>query len=265
MTERPVALITGGSAGIGREFAEQLGGRGYDLILVARNADRLAEACAELQAQYGVAAEAIAADLADDDAVSRVVERIGREERLALVINNAGFGTKGSLLRADPARQEAMVRLHVVAPMRLTQAAIRAMAPRRHGAVINVASVAAFLASPGNVNYCATKAYLVVFSQGAAAELDGSGLYVQALCPGFFTSEFHQRMELSREQIGAIPRWLWLDKRAVVAESLRALDRRGPVVCIPSRRYKLIAPLLRLTPNALLARLSRLSGRARMD
>jgi short-subunit dehydrogenase len=252
--ERGVAVVTGASAGIGREFAEQLAARGYDLVLVSRDAARLAAAADELRARHGAAAEALPADLATDAGTDRVVERILAEPRLAMVVNNAGFGLAGTLAEAPPEGEEAMVRVHVLASLRLTQAAAKVLAARRTGAIINVASVAAWVASAGNANYCATKAYLVSLSVSVAAELRPFGVQVQALCPGFTRSEFHRRMGTSGKGVHLIG---WLDATRVVRDSLRQLDRRGGPVCVPALRYKAAAFLLRRIPYRILGRLSR--------
>lgn len=250
---RPLALITGASAGIGREFAVQLAARGYDLMLVARDEVRLVELAATLAAEHGVAARVLRADLASDEDTDRVVAAIGELPRLDLLVNNAGFGTRGALAEADPERQAAMVRVHVLAPLRLVQAALPGMIARRSGAIVNVASVAAFLASPRNVNYCATKAYLVSMTEGLAAELRGTGVRAQALCPGFTHSEFHARMQSDK---AAIPPFMWLAAPAVVRASLEALDAGGPVVTVPGAGYRLAIPLLRLVPRGLVSRLA---------
>jgi short-subunit dehydrogenase len=129
---------------------------------------------------------------------------------------------------------------------------------KRRGAIVNVSSVASFIYSAGNVNYCATKAYLTTFSEGLAAELAGTGVKVQALCPGFTRSEFHQRMDID---VSDLPRWLWMSADAVVDASLRALDRGRPVVCLPGLRYKLMVLLLRFIPRGLLRRFTELRSR----
>jgi hypothetical protein len=255
---RPLALVTGASAGLGREFCRQLAARGFDLVLVARDAARLEAVAAELAARHGVAAAALPADLSVDGDVDRVVARIAAEPRLELLVNNAGFGTGGTLRTADPAGQEAMVRVHVLAPMRLAQAAVRAMVPRGRGGIINVASVAGFLHSIGNVNYCATKAYLIAFSEGLAAELYGTGVHAQALCPGFTHTEFHARLGFDKRQV---PGWMWLDARRVVRESLDALARGGSSVYVPGKRYRAILAVARLMPRAVRVRLGRRSHR----
>jgi hypothetical protein len=250
---RGLAVVTGATAGIGREFAEQLARRGHDLLLVARDRDRLTEAAASLASRLGVETEAFPADLTRDDDVTRLAERIAASPRLALLVNNAGFGTRGRLAEVDPGTQVAMVRLHTLAPLRLTQAALPVMLRNRAGAVVNVSSVASFVFSAGNANYCATKAYLTTFSEGLAAELAGTGVQAQALCPGFTRTEFHSRMA----EPDRLPRFAWLSAEAVVGHSLRCLDRGGPTVCIPGLRFRLLVGIIRLAPRRLIGWVTR--------
>lgn len=257
-TTRPLAVVTGASAGIGKEFCQQLAARGYDLLVVARDAARLETLKRELEGRCGIAVEVFPADLTIDTDVSLVAERMTRSPGLALLVNNAGFGTQGPLVDASPARQEAMLRLHTLAPMRLTQAAVPVLLQNGRGAIVNVSSVASFLYSANNVNYCATKAYLTTFSEGLAAELAGSGVRVQALCPGFTHTEFHQRMKVD---VSGLPRWMWMSAAGVVETSLRSLERGGPVVCVPGLRYKLMVFLLRHFPRRLIGRLETLRDR----
>jgi short-subunit dehydrogenase len=258
---RPLAVITGASAGIGRAFCERLAARGHDLIVVARDGNRLEALKREIEGRFGVAVEVFPADLTMDTDVSLVAARIAHSPQLALLVNNAGFGTRGPLSNASPARQEAMLQLHAMAPMRLSQAALPVLLENGRGGIVNVSSVAAFLFAAYNVNYCATKAYLTNFSEGLAAELAGTGVRVQALCPGFTRSEFHQRMELN---VSDIPSWMWLSATKVVDASLAALERGRPVVCVPGIRYKLIVMLLRLTPRWIISRVTRRQVRWRM-
>lgn len=251
---RPRALITGASAGIGRVFADRLAARGHDLVVVGRDAGRLTALAGELGTTYGISVEIFPADLSRDDEVTRLVQRVSAGPPLAVLVNNAGFGATGRLATVPPEPQVAMVHLHTLAPMRVTQAALPAMLAWGAGAVINVSSVASFIFSAGNVNYCATKAYLTVFSEGLAAELAGTGVRVQALCPGFTHTEFHQRMGLDKRSIRGA---LWLSAEYVVDYSLASLDRGGPVVCVPGLRYKLLVAAIRLTPRWLLGRVTR--------
>jgi hypothetical protein len=250
---RPLAVVTGASAGIGKVFCERLAAGGHDLLLVARDGNRLEALKQELEQRYRVGVEVFPADLTIDTDVSLLAETLTRSPNLALLVNNAGFGTRDTVADGSPARQEAMLQLHAMAPMRLIQAALPVLLKKKQGAIVNVSSVASFLFSANNVNYCATKAYLRVFSEGLAAELAGTGVRVQALCPGFTHSEFHQRMGA---EVGNIPGWLWLSATSVVDTSLAALQRGWPVVCVPGLRYKLIVLLLRVTPRWLISRVT---------
>jgi hypothetical protein len=257
---RPVALVTGATAGLGKVFAQRLAASGHDLILVARDAARLEALADELALQYGVEAEPLVADLSRDDGMRRVADRIAQESRLAVLVNNAGFGTKGRLVNRPVAEQATMLELHVMAPMLHTRAALPGMIERRRGWIINVSSVASFTYSMGNVNYCATKAYLRVFSEGLALELDGTGVRVQALCPGFTHTEFHDRAAMDKSKM---PRWLWLSAERVVDESLAQIAAGGPTVCVPSKRFKLIVLAIRYLPSWVVAPLRVRYSRAR--
>lgn len=245
MSERTFALITGASSGIGAEFARQLAARGYQLVLGGRRADRLSALAAELSAHYGITAAPLVADLADPAGVETAERRIGQLAPLALLVNNAGFGNGGEFYRVEMQGQLDMLNVHMVASMRLARAALPGMVRRGAGGIINVASLAAFMALPGHANYCATKAYLVSFSRALAAEVKPQGIRVQALCPGFTITEFHD--EPGRPGAGreGSPRFLWGPVQAVVADSLRALDR-GQVVCVPRFINRVILGLARL-------------------
>jgi len=257
-SNRPIALITGASSGLGKVFADQLAASGYDLVLVARDQTRLAAVADDLAQRFGARSEILTADLSRDDDTARVVARIDAAP-LDLLVNNAGFATTGSLARTSREGQEAMLRVHVLATHRLAQAAVQGMVPRGRGAIINVSSVASYLTSAGNVNYAATKAYQRLAIESLSLELRGRGIYVQALCPGFTHTEFHQRAGIDKTRQ---PRWMWMDADRVVRESLEAMRRGGPVVVIPGRRYRFIVFLLRWIPQWL-RRL--LIGRYRRD
>jgi short-subunit dehydrogenase len=253
LTSAGAALVTGASAGIGREFCRQLAARGHDLVVVARDAARLDALAHELGSAHGVRVEVLSADLTRDEDVDRVAHRAATDPALAMLVNNAGFGTVGSLAAAPPKQQEAMLRLQVLAPMRLTRAALPGMLSRRRGAIINVSSVAGFIYSPGNVNYCASKAYLTTFTEGLALELAGTGVAAQALCPGFTHTEFHQRMGPDSRRR---PPFMWLTAEGVVRASLRQIERDGPVVCVPGLRYKVLVALLGVLPRRVIGLLT---------
>ena len=240
----PVALITGASGGIGATFARKLAARGYDLILIARREDRLRELSSQLSTVH---TETIATDLTTDEGIKLAEEAVRSCPRLELLVNNAGFGTLGRFWEADLRGQEQMHALHVMAAMRLTHEALKCMVERGHGAVINVSSVAAFGQSEGNVSYCATKAWMNAFTQGLDLELKGikSKVKVQALCPGFTISEFHDTLGVDRKNI---PAFLWMQADVVVEASLRGLGR-GQVVVIPGLIYKIGAAVMWHLPH----------------
>jgi len=255
---KPVALITGASSGIGLEFAQQLK-QDFDLILVARRLDRLQTIAAELTAE-GVGVEVLQADLTTESGMQAVAERLRLEPDLALLVNNAGFGAGGPFWQASLAEQEAMHQLHVMATLKLTHAALANMVPRGDGAVINVASVAAFACRAGSVCYGATKAWMTYFSEGLALDLRaaGSRVQVQALCPGFTYSEFHDVLGMDRTKVAG--KALWLTAEEVVRESLAGLSRRQ-VFVVPGWRYKLIVAILPRLP--LSWRMALMSARTR--
>ncbi|HLH40566.1 MAG TPA: SDR family oxidoreductase [Bryobacteraceae bacterium] len=261
MSDRPLAVITGASAGIGATFARKLAQRGYDLVLIARREDRLRALAAELAETYHIDVSPIPADLAAEDDLERVAGHVQNAPRLRLLVNNAGFGTLGFFQEADVRRQMQMHRLHVLAITRLTHAALVNMAPRRAGAVINVSSVAAFMIGAGNVSYCATKAWINAFTQGLALELSAkkSPVKMQALCPGFVLSEFHDVLGMDR---APVPKSFWLTADFVVEQSLLGLDA-GRLFVIPGLRYKMTVFALRWLPDPILRRIARFMSRRR--
>ena len=242
------ALVTGPTAGIGHSFAQQLAARGYDLVLVARDEERLEKTAAELRATYAVEVEVLAADLSDRTELARVEARLSDRDRpVDLLVNNAGFGLKGRFLDNSVDAETAMLDVLVTAVLRLSHAALSAMAERGHGGVINVSSVAAFLPRG---SYSAAKAWVNSFSEWAAHEYRSRGVTVMALCPGFTKTEFHERMDVSR---GSAPDFMWLDADKLVETALSDYDK-GRVYSIPSAQYKVIATASRLVPSGLLQR-----------
>jgi short-subunit dehydrogenase len=245
---RTLAAITGASSGIGEEFARRFAPE-HDLLLIARRTERLEEIASKLRAQYGNDVEIITADLSRPEDIARVAERLGSDERLAILVNNAGFGTGGYFWEAPLEPQEEMHRLHVMAPLGLTHAALRGMTARNYGAVINVASVASFIRRPGSASYSASKAWLNIFTEALHAELRSrrSQVVVQALCPGYTYSEFHDRLGLDRSKVAG--RQFWHTAEFVVNASLEGLRRRKLVV-VPGWRYRLLTIFLNSLPTS---------------
>jgi hypothetical protein len=245
-----LALITGASSGIGAAFAKQLAARGYNLVLVARRLDRLEALAKDLEWQHDVRVETLAADLTTAEGLAAVERRIYAAGDLEIFVNNAGFGVLGKFFESDIEPQEQMHRLHIMATLRLTHAALEGMVERDRGGVILVSSVAGYMAAPGSAGYCATKSWTNTFAESVWMELAsiGSPVTVQALCPGYTYTEFHDRLAFDRRRI---PKLLWLDADFVVAESLKGFDR-GRLFVIPSWRYKLIVLLSKLLPAPVL-------------
>lgn len=258
-----LAVVTGASSGIGEAFARQLAARGYDLLLVARREDRLHALASAIATAHGIQVEIIPADLASDEGRGRVAARIRAASSLGLLVNNAGFGTVGLFHQESLERQDQMHRLHVLTTLALSHAALTNLTaqPGARGGrgIINVSSVASFGQSPSNVSYCATKAWMISFTEGLAIELatKRSPLRVQALCPGFTYSEFHDRIGMDRRPI---PKPLWMTADFVVADSLRGFDR-GQVIVIPGWRYKIIASFIRMMPGSLMRRIAAVAAR----
>jgi len=248
---KPLAVVTGASSGIGAAYARALAARGYDLALVARRRDRLQQLADELGARHHASCTVLSADLTFDGDLRRVEEFLSGAPNLALLVNNAGFGTLGRFFKAPVDGQDAMHRLHVLATMRLTHAALRNLVARGEGAVVNVSSVAAWVPRPGATSYYATKAWINCFTEGLHLELQGAGsrVRVQALCPGFTVTGFHDVLGLDRRTISG-GAW-WMAAEDVVEASLRGLAK-GKLFVVPGLRYKLIVGLLRVLPRGAL-------------
>lgn len=234
------ALVTGASAGMGAEFARQLAASGSDLILVARRLDKLSALAAELEKEYHVGVEVLPTDLSKEEGIERVERRIGELPRLDLLVNNAGFGGRGGFVGGEISDHLVMVQVHVTATVRLTRAALPGMISRGQGAVINVASIAAFSPFSGPM-YSGTKSFLVMFSENLQGEVKNKGVSVQALCPSLTHTEFHEVAGMDKS---VLPKLLWMTAERVVRISIRALGRRA-VLCIPGFKNKVIAFLMR--------------------
>ncbi|MGW2596894.1 SDR family NAD(P)-dependent oxidoreductase [Streptomyces klenkii] len=248
-------LITGATAGIGAAFARRLAGDGHDLVLVARDEERLGRHATELHDRHGVEVEVLPADLSQDEGIEAVEARLrDRERPVHLLVNNAGFGNKGGYLEVSLADELKMLKVHCEAVLRLTSAAAEGMRERKRGAVVNVASVAAFVPRG---TYGASKSWVVQFTQGAARDLSGSGVRLMALCPGFVRTEFHERAGMGTDNV---PGWLWLDADKVVAAALRDLSQ-GKTLSVPDPRYKAMTGLMKLAPRRVVSRASSTTGR----
>jgi short-subunit dehydrogenase len=255
--QKPLAIITGASSGIGEVYARKLA-LDHDLLLIARNKERLEELAQELR-RLGAAAAVLQADLSDASQLEMVAARIAAAANLELLVNNAGFGDRAFFWEADIEVLDRMHRLHVTALVRLSHAALRVMVPQNRGAIINLASVAAFARRPGSASYGATKTWVAAFTESLYVDLQAasSSVYVQALCPGYTYSGFHDVMHEDRSRLA--PPALWLTAEKVVDDSLRGMKKRQLHV-VPGWYYKFAVAMLRASPFWLQIRLARLGA-----
>ncbi|MCH8611862.1 SDR family NAD(P)-dependent oxidoreductase [Arsenicicoccus dermatophilus] len=245
-----IALVTGASAGIGQAFARELACRGHDLVLVARAQDRLQGLADELCELHGTTCEVLPADLTDRAELQRVADRLADQERpVDLLVNNAGYGMKTSFLKTPIEAEEHHLLLHTRAVLVLSQAAAVSMVARGRGAIVNVSSVASFVAMG---TYSAAKAWTTTFTEALAMELRGTGVTATALCPGFTHTEFHDRAQMD---MSLLPEAAWLDADRLVQDCLDDVAR-GRVVSVPGALYKGLVGSLQVLPRGLVRSVS---------
>jgi uncharacterized protein len=255
LTNIRTALVTGATAGIGNSFARALAARGTDLVLVARDADRLGAVAEELKASRGVDVEVLVADLADREQLEQVAVRLRDGTRpVDMLVNNAGFGLKQPFVGGDLATEERALDVMARAVLVLSHAALPGMVARGHGALVNVSSVAGFMPSG---TYSAVKAWATTFTMSLAGQLAGTGVTATALCPGYVHTEFHGRANI---RMGRLPEFAWLDPDQLVAACLADVER-GRALSIPGAQYKLAVTAMRHLPLPVVAWFSR--GRMR--
>ena len=246
------AIVTGASSGIGEAIARDLAGRGHGVTLVARRAEKLAT-LAESLGTTGVRVEVLPCDLSDREARAGLLERV---EALGLIpdilVNNAGLSTLGAIVTADPDAETNMIEVDVMAVADLCVRFLPGMVERRRGAVLNVASTAAFQPLPGQAGYAACKAFVLSYTRSLAGELRGSGVSITALCPGPVETGFAEAAGISDEDAEAsLPSFMWESSETVAKVGVDALAK-GRVVAIPGVANQAVAGLAHLTPKRLL-------------
>ncbi|MBV9757564.1 MAG: SDR family oxidoreductase [Alphaproteobacteria bacterium] len=231
-TDNPngIAVVTGASTGIGAIYADRLAKRGYDLLLVARDRERLGALADRLQRDAGIAADVAPADLTDHADLAAVEARLRSDQHITMLVNNAGSAVAGAFVDADIDRVETMIRLNVVAPTRLASAVLPGMIARRRGVIVNIASVLALAPERFSGTYSGTKAYMLNLSQSLQHELAGTGVHVQAVLPGATRTEIWSR---SGADLASLPAEMVMDADELVDAALLALDR-GETVTIPA-------------------------------
>ena len=247
---KPTALVTGASSGIGDAFARQLASRGHDLVVVARDEERLGKLAADLS---GADVEIIAADLTDEAQLAAVEDRLRDAARpIDVLVNNAGFGTTGRFHELPVGEEDREIRLNVLALMRLSHAALGGMVERRKGGIVNIASIASFAPSPGNATYGGTKAFVSSFSQALHEEYRALGVDVLCVCPGATRTEFHGRASYSTTHL---PGAAWQTADEVADASLKALAARRAYL-VPGLQNKALAVSTHLAPRGLVRKIA---------
>ena len=224
MNNNSAVLITGASSGIGATYADRFAGRGHDLVLVARSADRLYEVASRLRSAHGVAVDVVQADLSENEALARVSARLADDERIGILINNAGVALSGSFADQDPSDVARLLAVNVVALTTLAQTATRRFARSGDGAIVNISSVVGLIPEFGQTAYAASKAFVTTLSQSMAVELAGKGVYVQAVLPAATATEIWSRAGANASQLPAM-----MDVGALVDAALIGFDRREPI------------------------------------
>jgi len=248
--QKPWALVTGASAGIGAEFCRQLAAQGYQLVLVARRVDKLQVVAEELQNNHGTNSLIIAADLSQKEASEAIAKRLEEENiNIEYLVNNAGYGLPGSFHVPDWQEHTDFIQVMMTAVCELTWRLLPGMQERGRGGIVNVSSVTGLIeSSAGHTLYGASKAFLVKFSEALALENTSTGVKVCALCPGFTYTEFHD-VNGTRELSSKLPGFLWMDAKDVVADTIKAMsaDKVNPVV-VPGRIYRFLVFTSRYLP-----------------
>ena len=243
------ALITGATVGIGESFSRLLAGKGFDLVIVARDHERLQQRAESLRNQYQIKIEVLRADLSLESDVTRVCERLlSTDSPIEVLINNAGFGIKDSFLTSSLDDEIRLIRVLAEVPMRLMHTVLPAMVARDSGTIINVSSVASFIAGG---SYSAAKSWLTVMSESLHTELSKTNVKVSALCPGFTHTEFHQRGRMKMDQL---PEFMWLNSDRVVRDAWN-ISQAGGAISVPGGQYKVLSFLARYLPRPIVRKL----------
>jgi short-subunit dehydrogenase len=224
------ALVTGASSGIGAIYAERLAARGFDLLLVARDEQRLEAAASQLRAEHGVQVEVLKADLTQKDDVLKLEQRLRSDSSISLLLNNAGVAADGLLANADMDQLERLIQLNVMTVTRLASAAAASFTKAGRGSIINIASVVALFPERFNATYSASKAYVLSLTQSLNAELEGTGVKVQAVLPGVTRTEIWERSGIDASRI---PADMVMEAGEMVDAALSGLDQ-GELITIPS-------------------------------
>ena len=241
------ALITGASSGIGWHFANLLAQENYDLVITARDVNRLNNLASEIKAKYDIQIEVISADLTTDNGIESIENRL-RVGDIDVLINNAGYGLNKSFTKSAVTEEASVMKILCEAPMRLAHAVLPSMIKNDSGIIINVSSVAAWITGG---HYSAAKSYLMVLSESLHTELLNTSITVLSLAPGFTHTEFHQRGNMN---MNGLPKFMWLDADQVVKTAWQDA-KSGKAISIPGAQYRVLYFVMRHAPRSLVRRL----------
>ena len=241
------AIVTGATAGIGESFTRVLAREGFNIVLVARDLERMKERAAHLESEFKVQTAIVQADLATDNGCAKV-ERYISENEIEVLINNAGFGINKAFSVSNLESEQQLLDVLVRTPMRLMHTVIPQMKSRNSGSIINVSSIAGWIAGG---TYSASKSYLTVLSESLHTEMKGTAIKISALCPGFTRTEFHER---GRMRMDAVPNFLWLRSDRVAYQSWKE-NQSGKVLSIPGLQYLILSTISRYGPRPLVRKI----------
>jgi short-subunit dehydrogenase len=241
------AMVTGATAGIGESFTRVLAREGFNIVLVARDLERMKERAATLESQFSIQTAIVQADLATDDGCAKV-EKYITDNQVEVLINNAGFGINKAFSMSDLNSEQQLLDVLVRTPMRLMHTVIPQMKARNSGSIVNVSSVAGWIAGG---TYSAAKSYLTVLSESLHTELRGTGIKISALCPGFTRTEFHER---GRMRMNGLPNFMWLSADRVVSQAWKE-SQNGKVLSVPGWQYLILSTVSRFGPRPLVRKL----------
>lgn len=261
MKNRQIALVTGATSGIGKAYAACFARMGYDLMVTGRRMDKLEQICSELSVSFGIRAEAIKAELSEEEDMGRLLEEIQHRDNIAVLVNNAGFGSGVEFSRNNLEEHLKMLDVHVRASVRLVYAVLPQMMIRKEGVIINVSSLGAYMPAPGSSMYSATKLFLASFTESLHMEVRRYGIKARCICPGFTHTEFHERRKEGK--INKAGKFMWMEAEDVVKISVRSL-KRNKVVVVPGTINRLLIALTGLMPRRLYYFIMERSGKVKV-
>ncbi|MEG0642087.1 MAG: SDR family oxidoreductase [Clostridium sp.] len=251
-----IAVITGGTSGLGKEYSRRLAMRGYDLIITGRRQELLAKVAEDIEKEFGVKVDTRIVDLTHKEEFNKFVDEVRELSNIEFLVNNAGHGAIDTFTRDKYENQEEMIMVHILATVKLCHVVAQTMKERRKGYIINVSSIASFNCFPTSGMYCATKGFLTSFSQSLALELNEYNIRVQALCPGFTRTDFHEKLKMDESKLKNKGVVKWMTPYEVIDCSLAQIDKKLKVIVIPGVGNKIMCLASKVMPRRIYYKLA---------